>query len=62
MRANDFASWTPRLMRAAYNYQYVLKDPGSYVHNSQYIVQLLHDSLEDLGVDVSGMHRPDAPF
>ena len=62
VRANAFATWTPRLMRAAYNYQYVLKDPGSYVHNGQYVAQLLHDSLADLGVDVSGMHRPDAPF
>lgn len=55
---NQFQSWTPRLMRAAYNYQYALKDPGSYVHNSQYVVQLLHDSLTDLGVDTSGMDRP----
>lgn len=61
-RANQYASWTPRLLRAAYNYQYAKKDPGSYVHNSQYVVQLLHDSLADLGVDVSGMDRPDAPF
>ncbi len=59
---NQFRSWTPRLMRAAYNYQYAKKDTGSYVHNSQYVVQLLHDSLEDMGVDVSGMDRPDAPF
>ncbi len=57
---NQFRAWTPRLMRAAYNYQYALKDPGSYVHNGQYIVQLLHDSLEHLGVDTSGMDRPDA--
>ncbi len=56
---NQFRAWTPRLMRAAYNYQYSLKDPGSYVHNSQYIVQLLHDTLADLGVDTSGMDRPD---
>jgi hypothetical protein len=62
VRANAYASWTPRLLRAAYNYQYAKKDGGSYVHNSQYIVQLLHDSLEDLGVDVSGMHRPANPF
>jgi hypothetical protein len=57
-RANQYLAWTPRLMRAAYNFQYALKDPGSYVHNSQYVIQLLHDSLEDLGVDVSGMDRP----
>jgi hypothetical protein len=62
VRANQFASWTPRLLRAAYNYQYAKKDPGSYVHNGQYVIQLLHDSLEDLGWDTSGMHRPTNPF
>jgi len=59
---NQYPSWTPRLMRAAYNYQYSKKDTGSYVHNSQYIIQLLHDSIADLGVDVSAMDRPDDPF
>jgi hypothetical protein len=59
---NQYGSWTPRLMRAAYNYQYSKKDTGSYVHNSQYIVQLLHDSIADLGADVSAMDRPDNPF
>jgi hypothetical protein len=57
---NQYRAWTPRLMRAAYNFQYVAKDTGGYVHNSQYLVQLLYDSLEDLGVDVSGMDRPAA--
>jgi hypothetical protein len=54
-----FASWTPRLLKAAYNYQYVQKDPGAFAHNGQYIIQVLYDSLEDLGVDVSGMVRPE---
>jgi hypothetical protein len=57
---NQYRAWTPRLLRAAYNFQYVAKDTGGYVHNSQYLVQLLYDSLEDLGVDVSGMDRPAA--
>jgi hypothetical protein len=57
---NLYNQFTPRLLRAAYNYQYAKKDTGSYAHNGQYIIQLLHDSLEDLGVDVSGMDRPDA--
>ena len=55
---NRFATWTPRLLRAAYNYQYASKDPGSYAHNGQYIIQTLYDSLEDLGADVSAMTRP----
>jgi hypothetical protein len=55
---NRYASWTPRLLRAAYNYQYASKDPGAFVHNAPYIIQILHDSLEDLGVDVSDLTRP----
>jgi hypothetical protein len=60
VRPNAYNQFTPRLLRAAYNYQYAKKDTGSYAHNGQYIIQLLHDSLEDLGVDVSGMDRPEA--
>ena len=59
---NRFQSWTPRLLRAAYNYQFVAKDPGGYSHNPKYLIQLLYDSLENLGaqvtVDMSGMTRP----
>ncbi len=57
---NSFASWTPRLLRAAYNYQYSLKDPGAFAHNGKYLIQFLYDSLEDLGgaEAVAGMTRP----
>jgi hypothetical protein len=57
---NAFTNWTPRLLRASYNYQYATKDPGAFAHNGQYIVEVLYDSLEDLGADVSGMTRPEA--
>jgi hypothetical protein len=56
-RDNRFVSWTPRLLRAAYNYQWGSKDPGSFVHNGEYVLQALYDSLEDLGADVSAMTR-----
>ncbi|MBI3957850.1 MAG: hypothetical protein HY328_03495 [Chloroflexi bacterium] len=58
VRANGFAKWTPRLLQAAYNYQYVSKDPGAFAHNGAYVLQVLYDGLEDLGADVSGMERP----
>lgn len=57
-RANVYKTWTPRLAKAAYNYQFVAKDPGGYAHNGNYIVQLLHDSIADLGGDTSKMKRP----
>ena len=56
---NRYTTWTPRLLRAAYNYQYVTKDPGAYAHNPYYIIQVLQDSLESLGGDVSSMMRPE---
>lgn len=55
---NRYTTWTPRLLRAAYNFHYVMKDPGGFAHNSKYIVQALFDTLDDMGVDVSGMIRP----
>ena len=55
---NKYATWTPRLLQAAYNYQYSMKDPGAFAHNGKYVIQVLYDSLVDMGADVSGMVRP----
>lgn len=60
-----YASWTPRLLMAAYNYQVASKDPGIYAHNPKYAVQILYDSLESLNgagglkVDMTGLVRPE---
>jgi hypothetical protein len=60
---NQYNAWTPRLLRAAYNYQYSTKDPGAFTHNGKYIIQTLYDTLEDIGeqvsVDMTGMTRPE---
>jgi hypothetical protein len=53
-----YATWTPTLLRAAYNYQVVAKDPGAFAHNGQYVLQFLYDSIEAVGGDVSAMTRP----
>jgi hypothetical protein len=60
-----YQSFTPRLLKAAYNYQYSQKDPGIYAHNLDYAAQFLYDSLEDLSeggieVDMTGLVRPAA--
>ena len=59
---NRYQSWTPRLLKAAYNYQFVAKDPGAYTHNPKYVLQLLYDSLESLAaktkLDMARMQRP----
>ena len=46
---NRYVTWTPNLLRAAYNYQYVAKDPGGYAHHPKYLLQVLYDSLEVMG-------------
>jgi len=59
---NRYQSWTPRLLKAAYNFQFIAKDPGTYTHNPKYALQLLYDSLESLSqkakVDMANMQRP----
>jgi hypothetical protein len=59
---NRYKAWSPRLLKAAYNYQFVTKDPGAFAHNPTYAIELLYDSLNDLGakvnVDLAKAKRP----
>lgn len=54
-----YQSWTPRMLRAAYNWKLVTADPGAYVHNPYYALQLLYDAVEDLsgplGIDMDAL-------
>jgi len=60
--ANRYANWTPRLLKAAYNYQVAAKDPGGYAHNPVYLLQLLYDSLDSLAERVAvGMRALSRP-
>jgi hypothetical protein len=53
-----YKAFTPRLLQAAYNYQFCRKDPGAFAHNAKYVLQVLYDSIADLGGDVSALMRP----
>ena len=53
-----FSRWSPRLLKAAYNYQFVQNDPGVYAHNHTYAIQILIDSIEDLGGSIDRYNRP----
>lgn len=59
---NRYQAWTPRLLRAAYNYQFVAKDHGAFAHNPHYAIQLIIDSIADLAsvstVSADGLVRP----
>lgn len=58
-----YASWTPRLLHAAYNWKMLTADPGAFVHNPHYAFEVVYDSIDDLagalGHDVSeyGIYR-----
>ncbi len=51
-RSNGFGFTAP-ILRAAYNYQFSLKEPCGYIHNPLYFAQLLVDSIEHLGGKVT---------
>lgn len=63
--ANSYKTWSPRLLKAAYNYQVSLKDPGAFAHGGKYVIELLYDSMEDVNsalttvVAMAGMSRTD---
>ncbi|SNT73824.1 cytochrome c3 family protein [Paracoccus seriniphilus] len=46
--AVPYNAWTPRLLKAAYNWKFVTSDAGAFVHNPHYALELLYDSLEDI--------------
>jgi len=59
---NQYASWTPRLVKATYNYHLVVEDPGGFMHNARYLIQLMIDTMDNLSevvtVDMAGLTRP----
>jgi hypothetical protein len=56
-----YANWTPRLVRSIYNYTWSQKDPGVYAHNADYILQLLYDSIVDIGGEEAAADFTRAP-
>jgi len=58
-RAVAYNAWTPRLLKAAFNWKAVTSDPGAFAHNAPYALELLYDSVEDLsgplGMDVASL-------
>src|SRR5512135_518723 len=49
----SYSTWTARLLKAAYNYQVSVKDPGDFAHNAKYDIELTYDSIADLNGKIS---------
>lgn len=56
---NSYATWTPTLLRGIYNYMFFLYTPGNYAHNPDYTLQVLYDTIADIGGEeaVAGFNR-----
>ena len=52
VEGNEYLSFTPRLLRAAYNYHTARQDLGSFAHNPRYVMELLYDSIADLNTQL----------
>ncbi len=50
---NSYKDLDAALLRTTYNLHFSKKEPHGYIHNSRYIAQLLVDSIDALGGDVS---------
>ena len=54
-----YNAWSPRMLKAAYNWKFVGSDAGIHVHNPHYALELLYDSIENLaaplGVDFAAL-------
>jgi hypothetical protein len=46
-------SFDAKSLRAAYNFQVSHKEPHGFIHNARYVAQLLVDSIQHLGGDIS---------
>jgi hypothetical protein len=64
--ADSNTRWTPRLVRATYNYKFLAQDAGAWIHNPRYAAQIMYDAVKDLNaglapadqIDVSAWTRP----
>jgi hypothetical protein len=54
-----YNKWTPRLLRAGYNYLMWQQDPGTWAHNPRYVIEVLFDTITDLN---AGLGANAVPF
>jgi hypothetical protein len=65
-QAGSNTAYTPRLLRAVYNYKFLVQDPGAWAHNPKYITDVMYDAIKDLNqgipvasqINTTGWTRP----
>lgn len=58
----QFAKFTPRLLRAMYNYNFHKHEPGAWAHNPRYAIEALYDGIVDLNAGLLAKGFAVVPF
>jgi hypothetical protein len=45
-------AYTPRLLRAVYDYRLLVQDPGAWAHNPRYATEIMYDAIRDLNMGI----------
>jgi hypothetical protein len=59
---NRYTTFTTRSLKSTYNFQYATKDPGGFAHNGKFIIQIVHDSIQDMNAGLEDNEKPTVPF
>jgi hypothetical protein len=62
VNANAFSKFTPRLLRAAYNYNFYMREPGAWAHNPRYVAEILYDAIVDVNAGLTAALKTPVPF
>jgi len=57
-----YRTFTSRTLKATFNFQYATKDPGGFAHNGKFVIQIMHDAIQDLNDGLDGAGKSMVPF
>ncbi len=57
-----YNKFTPRLLRAAYNYNFFMREPNGWAHNPRYVAEILFDAISDLNAGLAAKGFAKVPF
>jgi hypothetical protein len=60
--ASQYKKFTPRLLRAGFNYLTYANDSGAWAHNPRYVVEVLFDTIIDLNTATTTLGGTATPF
>jgi hypothetical protein len=52
-QVTEYNKYTPRLLKAAYNYMIATNDVGAWAHNPRYAIEVLYDTIADLNLGLT---------